>query len=567
MHRRRMAIRAALAAALALAAGTATAGLDEARQYLAEARASLAKEQNDDVETNLMLAEAELEDVSGPEKDALAAEIDALKKQMAGAENAEEAARLRQDVEGQINDLKGAIDDWIRFQEYAEELDDLLADDDTTAVLSADEIAKTRKTMATYRKVAMQKQAAAAIDELKQAVDGLEPRMEEYVAEISGDSPAARDNAIQSYGYNTQRIRELLDMVDPANAEAAAQIAKFEKIDAEFNNVYAKGMADEVLDQITRYWEMEAYEYEGWDKETASPTFEELVKIRNEANGRLGLPRNADLVESANHWLDVRNGDELYQLTKDDPRIVAVVAGVKKQRDEALAKLLKNAEKILAEAEKTQLDQDKRDRLSSFAEDDLRLSLDGAPEQAALEARARKVVDAWDEQVLGAQRRAEAAMVALTEQANNNWPDMVDRFKFPDDEFDPNRLGAFKGKTILLSGVFNRMGWDFAPGEYDFAMTINGVAVAGRYDKAIKAHIDDVLRRTMTEALPEETPCEVVAVVEGKGKIKEIARVSETGNVEGLNYTANATSHETVDCVLLKIVGLKIGPVAAVAPR
>jgi len=561
------AMRAATIASALLLAGTpAFAGLDEAREYLADAKKALAEEKAGDAETNLMLAETELEDVSGADKDALLAEIAAIKKQMSGAANSAQAEYIRNEATSQLNDLKEYLDDWISFNENAADLDEFLSEEETTEVLSAEEIAKIRKTIATYRKVAAQKQAAAAIEELKEKVKDVEDGMAEILADMQGDSPAARDYAVQSYGYRTDRIRELSGEVDPENAEAKALLAKFEAIDANFNKVYAKAMAVEVLETIKSNWESYGYEYEGWEEETKVPTFAELCSVQNEANSNLGAAKTAGLVGRANYWLDNREKSDIWAVVKDEPGIKAFVDSVKKQRDTALAKLLKNAEAIIAEAEKVQMDQDKRDRLSRLAEDDLRIALDGAPQQAALQARARKVVDAYDEAVLGAQRRAEQAMADLTEKANQNWPTMMERFKIADD-FDPTRVGAFKGKTIHLSDVYNRMGWDYKPGEYDFAMTINGIAVAGRYDAAIKAHIADVLKRTMLKDLPEETPYEVVAVVEGKGKVQEISRLTETGNVEGLNYSANATSYEAVDCVVLKIVGLKVGPVAATANR
>jgi len=545
----------------------AWAGLDEARDYLTEARKALENKDRDQADTSLLLAEAELEGESGAEARALVGEIASLKDSMATEASAEESAAIRQEAGRMLGDLKDAIEDWNRFNERAAELEQYISDEDNTGALGAEEIARIRKNMATFRKVAVQKRSAAVLEAFKGRVDDLERKMPEYLEALNGDSPAARNNAVQDYlWYKAEPLAELAGEVDESNAEAARALGKFRELDQAFRAAYAKVLAEEVLDAVKRNWEISGYQYEGWELETEGITFTQMMNGEGGNSSRLGAPRTAELVQLANGWLDARAKHKDYQLVKDDPRVAEYEAGIRKLREEGLAKLERFAEYMVADAEKLKIDQDKRDRLEYLANDILRLTLDGSPRLADFQNRVRALVDTFDAEALGAEQVAKQALEQLTAEAEAQWGTMVGRFVIADN-LDPSRVGAFSGKTVRLTGVYNRAGWDFRSADYDFAITINGIPVAGNYDAAIKQHIELVLKRCNLGALPEETPYDVIGVVQGKGKITRMVTSEGRGTVDGVDVTAKISSDEKEECVVLRIVGLKIGPVAAVAPR
>lgn len=563
--------RAVIVASLLIGSASVRADVESAKKYLADAKKNIADGDAKEADTNLSLAEAEVEgDASAA---AVTAEIKALREKMGATANAEAVAENTKKLDYQMKLLKDSIGQQ-SFSRVYEDLKEFLAEEDVKTTLGAETVAKSLKQAATFSKVSKKQEAAASLEWFTNRVNSIEEKWTEIQPDLKiTDAPAARDNALDSISRQldalTENVKQLSGVDDPA---VKKQLDRYAKIEKDYKAEYLKGRAVEIYEQKKRFWESYATDWEGYDKETEGPSFETILKNQSQANSRLGAPKTAELISRADEWLRRLNEEEEFRLlAESDDKVKGLVAEVRKLRDDSAAKVAKFADAIVTEAEKTELDQDKRDRLDTLANDDLRLSLGESPLAAPLKARASKLVVAFDEKTLGAEAAKAKLLTSLTEQAKKDWPGIAERYKDAADSLDAVAaiadIDAFKGKTIKLSEANNRMGWDFRPGAgYDFAIHIDSVPVAGKYDPAIKKVWEDVATRTGKDFSDE--PYDVIAVVEGTGPITVITRAE--GQVkadDGSTATVKAQKDEKVEGIRLKIVAIHVGPIATAAAK
>jgi hypothetical protein len=563
---------AVLSAALVTAAGfsgNALAGETEAREYIEKAKKDVADNNAGSAKTNLDMAEAELDGVADGPKKTLTDQIAKLRESMNASANSEEREALKKDIDKQLADMKRSLDDGRPINDDIKTLDETLNDKKNAQLLGADNLAGIQKKLSTYRKIAAKRNAEKALERLKTEVESVTKRLaevrEDLARGIKEEMPAVRDSALETMSHMVDDLEKLVGMVGEDNPKAAEEIAFYKKTKAEYESAYAKARTGDKLDQMTRGWEIYKEEWDGWEKETGTLTFSQMLKEQSEAMSKLNGPKSVELVERANIWLAARANDDDYKLIKDDPRVKALVEDIRAKRQTAWDKLARNADAVLKEAEGMKIDFDARNRLDTFVRDDLRIALEEYPKLPELQARGYKLVKAFDDEKMGAEKAAEKAYADATAAAEQTWPKIVEKYK-PAEGFDPANWKAFKGKVIRLQDASNRMGWDYKPGDFDFAMTINGVALAGKYDPAIQAAIASLRERTK-HGLPLETPYDVFAIVETEGKLMQRVQGESKGKVEGVEVTATWEKSEPVDAVVLRIVALHCGPVAASAGR
>ncbi len=103
-------------------------------------------------------------------------------------------------------------------------------------------------------------------------------------------------------------------------------------------------------------------------------TFEQILKEQSQANSRPRRSKTAELISRAEGWLKQLDEDADFQgaCPKTTRELKELVAEITKLRDDNAAKVAKFADAIVSQAEKVELDKDKRDRLETLANDDLR---------------------------------------------------------------------------------------------------------------------------------------------------------------------------------------------------
>jgi hypothetical protein len=547
--------------------GLVRADADSANKYLKEAQANVDNNDLNAASTSLQLAETELDGVDDAAKQPISKQIADLKSKIADSQNNGRKAEILKDVESRIDTAKRDLDSG-GFNDDDKDIQDFLSKDETKSALGPDAVAKYLKQLSTFRKVANIKAFARNLDQVKRDLDDAEKDWPEAEKSMQNTTtPAEEHPEVVTFGHDLDRIEPFIKTFPADKPEAVAQIDRFKKLQTAYDTALAQSKAAEAYSRLKDSWSSYAEEYGGWDQETAGPSFQDMLHRQSDEMSRLNCPKSVGLISRANDFLDNLKEDPTVQAVGDtDPQLKALLGGIRNDRMTAYRKLAKFATAILDEAEKAELNQDSRDRLETFAKDDLRLSLEGYDQQKPLQQRALKIVAAYDKKAGGDAATKEKLYDTLVEQGNKAWPAMMGKLG-ASDAFDAvaalQNVDPVKGQTIHLKAVSNRMGWEFRPGAgYDFAMMIDGVPVAGKYDPAIKDAVSSITRKTGRDFSDEQY--DVVVTVEGLGPIVKITRAEGTISSQGEKVADVTTQRdETVQGIRLKVVGVHVGPVAA----
>lgn len=515
------------------------------------------------VETSLKLAEAELDGVEQAKKAPLVQAIAAVREQLKSAEMAAFKTNVERELANMFKTAEATLG--ARNTGIVKTLDDLeakLNDPKTKEALGAAAVDAQLKQLATFRKVNTDKMRENDLAAATRDVEYVETQFPQWMKDLIEGSPNAKSGAAESmerrYAGFQQTIKEI-PQGDPTLVALVARMNKMKtQVDAAFGNV----MVAEVLDRLKRNWEIDSAEFADWEAETTVPSFQQLVKERSAATSKLGAPKTAAAAARARRFFEsLATNNQAKPLAGQSP-LKEFIGSIAKLRTDTEARLAANAEAILAEAEKTNLDKDGRDRLEYFANDDLRLTLEGHPQLAAWQARAQAKIAAFDSAATAGAEAKSKEYEKRKAEAAARWPVLIADVD-ADEGFDPSKAADYKGKLIRIKNRNNRAGWDFgSEGGFDYAIDIDGKPVAGRFAPEVNAAIEEMRAATGVDSLPEE-PYDVLAVYEGTdGKL--MRRVQFDGNVEVANEQVRVRGEEkkAVDAPVLKIVGLYVGPVA-----
>lgn len=517
-------------------------------------------------------AEIQIETVKEALKDADAATSGPIKKRLAEIEKLTTAGvkkvkteRVIRDIESSLSKAKEYINEKRSCEEELERANEMLESEDNAPFLDAATKKGYVSEIAVIRKQMLAKNMTQAIAALKKEVERAEkawPEAEKTM-QAAKDSPAGAQAAATEMSHALDAVVRVAEGLPTDDPQVQKLMARHEKLKTAFEAVAGAGEASEAYDSLKRYWDDQSSEADGWQKETTGPKFSDMLKQQSEAMSSVGAPKTVKLISNANQWLKNRADDENFKTLVRDAKIKALFDQVTDQRAKAWSKIEGFAEAIVTEAEAATLNKDSRDRLERFAEDDLRLALEGSPKQAALQERALKKVKAFDEGAAGSSQAAEKLYQELTDKAAKAWPDMAAKFKI--ENFDANEalknIGKYKGKYIRFPNVSNRMGWDYRPGKYEFAVEADGQHVVGKYSPLVKKTVDDVTEKTGKDFSNDEY--DVIAKVVETGPVVRIAR--SEGKIkftDGDSADVKAQRDETVDGIHLEVVALHVGPVA-----
>jgi hypothetical protein len=546
----------------------AFAEADAAKKYLAQAQTDVTNNDMTAANNDIQLAEAELDGLDDATKGPIKKYIDDLKAKIADAKNAGAKEAAQKQIDSMMNDAKGALDAKDSFDGTDKAIQDYVAQDDVKTALGPEAIAKTLKTLSTYRKVANNNAFARNLDGVKQSLDQAEKDLPDVITAMkASDAPPDELSQANNFSSSLDRIAPLIKTFPTDKPEAVEQIKRFKKVQAAFEMAVASAKAKETYRRLNDSWSGYADEYGGWDKETEGATFDFILHHQSDAASAMNAPKTEALIRRANNWLNELKDDEVVQAVGDtDPQLKTLLGEIRDNRAAAYKKMAGFASAILDQAEKTELNQDSRDRLETFANDDLRLALEGYDQQKLMQQRALKMVAAFDKKAGGDAATKAKLYDDLSAQSGKAWPAMAAKLS-PGESFDAvaasQNIDSVKGQTIILKGANNRMGWDYRPGAgYDFAVTIDGVAVAGKYEQSIHEAVDSITRKTGHD-FSDET-YDVVATIDGMGPIIKITRSEGTISANGEKIAdVTAQRDETVQGIRLKIIGLHVGPVAS----
>jgi hypothetical protein len=536
-----------------------------ANKYLEQAKKQAAdKDSPATVETSLKLAEVELDGVEPAKKAPLVQAIAAVREQVKSAEMAAFKTNVERELANMFKTAEATLG--ARNTGIVKTLDDLeakLNDPKTKEALGAATVDAQLKQLATFRKVNTDKMRENDLAAATRDVEYVETQFPQWMKDLTDGSPNAKSGAAESmerrYAGFQQTIKEI-PQDDPALVALVARMNKMKtQVDGAFGNV----MVAEVLDRLKRNWEIDSAEFAGWEAETTVPSFQQLVKERSAATSKLGAPKTAAAAARARRFFESLATNEQAKPLADQSPLKEFIASIAKLRTDTEARLAGTAEAILADAEKTNLDKDGRDRLEYFAKDDLRLTLQGHPQLPAWQARAQAKIAAFDTAATAGAEAKSKEYEKRKAEAAARWPVLIADVDYSED-FDPAKAADYKGKLIRIKDRQNRAGYDFgSDGAFDYAIDIDGKPVAGRFAPEVRAAIED-LRTATGRDLTTDDDCDILAVYEGtNGKL--VRRVDVEGEVNfegGGTAKVRAEDRVPVDAPVLKIVGLYSGPVA-----
>ena len=351
------------------------------------------------------------------------------------------------------------------------------------------------------------------------------------------------------------RVHAAIDDLPKDDADVKAVSAKLAALEAKAAAGSALWTRTQDIARLTGSWKFDQQGFAGWEAETpGQPSGGWQPWLMS----KTGLA-----IKHTNYWLAEKQTKALVNQYPDDPTVQATLAEAEKTREAAAAKLHDAFNKTLDEAEKMPLPMRSYDQ--------------GRPAIMALEAgdwfantkykdanvaRANKLDAKWKAEMAAIEKEAAEALRTMTAQANADWPRIVASIKF-EEGFNPGEAAKWKGRIIRLKGVRNRSGWDF-DGHYDFAMWLDGAVLAGDYDPRVGEAVNEACRR-IRRSVDDHTDWEVIAVVQGSGKINQRV-TTELIDERTRDRIAKIESHRPIDCTLIKVIALHAGPVA-VGPK
>ncbi len=565
MRLRYLSVASALTASLFISSA-AFADAAAAAKYVEDAKTEIEQHRYDAAKAKLELADTELEGVAAADKAPVAASIEAAKKQMADASLADNKIKYTRELERVMTDAEGAVGNLATWMGAENRANELFSNADAKAALG-DDLTAAQKKFATFKKLNDRKAGAAIAEQTESSVKEFEAFWADAKAKIiKSETPGDKDTAITDTDRKLEDIRKTVAALPQDADSTKAFKARVDKIGAEYTQL---ALADKVKEKATRLKdEFDSYkdEFAGWEQETAGPTFEEYRQTSGETMHALKAPKTEKFVSRSDYWLDNRKEDEDFKKLQSAPEIKAIYDKVIADRNTALAKMEKFADALLADMEKQTLDQNKVDKIKTF-EDGLKNNIQGSSKLDAYTKRAHALVDKFENQGKAGEAAAAAYYKTMTEKAAAAWPDMKAKFTVTEG-FDPNKPGDLKGKYIRITSR-NRMGWDYNTGDFQYATTLNGTPIAGKYDPTVAAAVKEVESK-MGRALgdsDDDGDWEVIALVEGStGKLSKRVNVEgKISDTHGNTATVTGERAEVVDAPIVTIVAAHCGPLAVAA--
>lgn len=428
------------------------------------------------------------------------------------------------------------------------DLEDSTAKALRSAALPRATMAKLRLLLARDNATARARRAAEKLVEAETELARLEENWKELRAELASSEGGVRDSAFSKLDEARRAIRTALAEVPARDADP--RLARLGPRENEARALYAAAYGPACRERLQTLWESTAYEFEGWENESATANAEDYLDLDGSAIDKLNHPLTAAAYSRAVQWLAFVGTDEDYLRAAEHPAVRELAATIEAARAKALARLVTAAEAMVVALEQAPpRDETARDRVANLAEWDLRLLLQDAPQQWPLVARLRAVVDAFDRAALDASAAQAKAQSEALASVDANWSRMLQRLPLTYG-FEPALAATFRGRLVQIASVRSRAD-EFAPTEAptDLVFGQGGHLFVARLSPAAIAWRDRELAR-LGASLKADDEYELLAIAE---EPLELRLLGPSGKTEdGAAEPAR----------LLRVIGLRVGPVA-----
>jgi len=522
--------------------------ISRARSAIVGARSYVESRRTEGVLETLDEAASFLTNVSEAEKGDLLAEIDMIRAQAAGVENAENIRRVESELNRHFSEAENGqawrLHDSLRAINY---ITNRLAEDDVRSILPAETMERyqARLVTATTSRLALIK---------SNALERSAPQLREIEERLATD-PFAGISLDQGFTISgelqTLKDRVLHDIRDVPedDADLIAINARLAAADHTIEVAMAVLAKAKLEADVTERWRMVSSEFDGWEQESIADDARPVEAPQ--------LPKTTLAITRISYLL---GGDDTRQLREEhaDNEVVVATYRAAEEAFEAAAEKLNAAYiQVLDVAEQqptpmSEIDRTKPLHLESAA----RTQLEDTRFQEPVIARIQKLDERWKAELAAIMQGRQDLYDKLAIEAAAAWPAIVEATGATED-FDPSDTGA-QGKTVLLRDVYNRSGWEFSG--YDFARRVNGIPVGGSYEGYVQKALEHAWYELKLD-VNDRITWDIIAVVEGPGKIgertnrtlKDASTGREMGKIE---------EWPPVECIRVRVIGLHAGPVA-----
>jgi hypothetical protein len=514
----------------------------------------------DQAEGQANSVEQALQGLSDEEKAPLAAELAALREQCAAGRKGEKAKRIVDEINRKIEYATATNTGPAQAKSVLQEALERLEERDAQQYLDAEVISALRARITGTNSSTASEEKNKLIQKIEQPLKQLEQLFAQNPNPFKGKNfDEVRGGLEPEIAGGIRSAQSHLKDMSPSDADGQALAARLAKMEKAYAATLAEWLEDHVVGKLRQSWNMTEESFAGWEDEKQGPSWEVFVEGSARGSENLHMLKTMNVIRECTHWL--RN-------TADEQKEFGHVDGVKSLVTEATETLEKAAKKVhnaferlIDEAERASLPTSRRDlekpqRVSSSVARWFEMT----PYQEANVARANALCAKWEATLEKLDRDGRELYKKLEAEAAVDWPEILKTIKF-ESGFDPKEVASWKNKTVLLTGLYNRSGWDFTGTHW--AARVNDVPVAGNFEQKITMAMEDISRRTR-QPIDDHQEWQVVGVIEGPGTIKK--RVHHEMTVKGTNEKIKTESWDPVDCVMIRIIALHAGPVA-VGPR
>jgi hypothetical protein len=525
------------------------ANLSKARGRINQVRALVETRRTEGADGLLDEAGTLLAGVAESERTPLLADIEALRAELVTVEQAEYARKVDSEFSPHLYDAEN-VKTWEpdHSARALAHLTERIAEEKQRGALST-------QTLAAYEERVV---AATATRTALLKADALErglPLLAELEARVVTDPFEGLD---QSGAYRatqemeTLRYRALHEVRNqPADdPDVVAFNARVDAVNSAIERASQKWSTAQLHEQVRRSWEIveQSAEIAGWREESGAAE-PRLLEIPD-------LPRTRTAIMRIGYLLADTDTVQVRADHAGDEVVRSTYRAAEEERSAAVAKLAREYHAVLALAERaeTPMRSDDLNKTGHFSVA-VRSSFEDTAALGELLDRTAALEERWRAEVAAIMQARQDLYDRLAAQAAADWPAIVAATGAGTD-FDPGDTGA-GGRVVHLEGVYNRAGWDFQ--NFDFCMRWDGIPLGGSYEPYVLQALEHAWYELKLD-VNDRIAWDVVAVVQGPGKIGERTQISVRGS-NGLEI-GKVEEWPAVECVRLKIIALHAGPVA-----
>ena len=161
--------------------------------------------------------------------------------------------------------------------------------------------------------------------------DNFEKDFNEKIASLKTANEGQGEMTVRSISDSLQSLTSHINSLPQDNDKVKALKARLEKFNATFASAAGAADAANRLASLKSNWESYSNEYQGWEAETPSVTFEQYGKTQGNTDMHaFGMPHSVALIKRADDFLGNLNQDESFKAIANTPAVKTFVDGIEK---------------------------------------------------------------------------------------------------------------------------------------------------------------------------------------------------------------------------------------------